>query len=46
MDIINKKNGYIEESNGNKYLALVPTDENKAKLMKNYGTKSEILLDQ
>ena len=24
--IINKINGYIEESNGNKYLRLVPTD--------------------
>ena len=46
--IINLKNGYIEESNGNKYLALVPTDENKASLksMKNYGTKSEILSAQ
>ena len=27
--IINKLNGYIEESNQNKYLTLVPTDENK-----------------
>ena len=25
--IINKTNGYIKESNGNKYLTLVPTDE-------------------
>ena len=27
--IINKTNGYIEESNANKYLTLVPTDEIK-----------------
>ena len=27
--IFNKINGYIEESNGNKYMTLVPTDENK-----------------
>ena len=27
--IINKTNGYIEESNKNKYLALAPTDESK-----------------
>ena len=27
--IINKINGYIEESNENKYLTLVPTDESK-----------------
>ena len=26
---IDKINGYIEESNGNKYLTLVPTDEGK-----------------
>ena len=26
---INKINGYFEEINGNKYLALVPTDESK-----------------
>ena len=30
--IINKTNRYIEESNGNKYLALVPTDESKGTL--------------
>ena len=27
--IINKRNGYIKESNGKKYLMLVPNDENK-----------------
>ena len=42
---INKINGYIEESNGNIYLMLVPSDESKETLknMKNYGTKSEML---
>ena len=30
--IINKTNRYIEESNGNKYLMLVPTDERKGTL--------------
>ena len=30
--IINKTNRYIEESNGNKYLTLVPTDERKGTL--------------
>ena len=46
--IINKINGYIEESNGNKYLTLVSTYESKDtwKSMKNYETKLEILLDQ
>ena len=41
-------NWYIEESNVNKYLTLVPTDKSKdtLKSMKNYGTKSEILFDQ
>ena len=45
--IIDKINGYIEESNGNKYLTLVPTNEIKdiLKSMKNCRTKSEILLD-
>ena len=38
----NKANGYFEEINGNKYLALVPTNENKQKNMKNCGLKSEI----
>ena len=39
--IINKINGYIEKSNGNKYLTLVPSDESKdiLKSMKNYGPK-------
>ena len=46
--IINKINGYIEESNGNKYLTLLPTDESKDTLknIKNCGTKSEILLNR
>ena len=46
--LINKTNGYIEESNGNKYLTLVPTDKIKGtlKFIKIYGAKSEILLDQ
>ena len=46
--IINKISGYIEESNENKHLALVPTDECKdiLKMLKNYGTKLEFLLDQ
>ena len=33
---INNANGYIQESNGNKYLTLVPLDESKYKL-KIYG---------
>ena len=33
---MNKMNGYIEESNGKKYLTLVPTDESKDAL-KMYG---------
>ena len=39
--IINKINGYIEESNGNKYLALVLTEESKDPLQKckDLGTK-------
>ena len=39
-----KVNGYFEEINGNKYLALVPTNKSKAKLkiIKNCGVKSEI----
>ena len=42
---VNKINGFIEESNGNKYLVLVPTDEAKdtLKTMKNYEKKSKIL---
>ena len=42
--IFNKLNGYFEETNRNKYLTLVPTNESKKKLknIKNYGLKSEI----
>ena len=32
--IINKINGYIEESNGSRYLTLFPTDESKDTLKK------------
>ena len=32
--VINKIDGYIEESNGNKYLMIVPTDETKDTLQK------------
>ena len=32
--IFNKVNGYFEEINGNKYLALVPTNESKEKIKK------------
>ena len=32
--IINKINGFSEESNKNKYLTLVPTDESKDTLKK------------
>ena len=32
--VINEINGYIEESNGNKYLTLVFTDESKEILKK------------
>ena len=34
--IFNKVNGYFEEINENKYLTLVPTNENKEKIKK-YG---------
>ena len=44
--IIDKINGYIKESNGNKYLILVPTDKDTFKKRKNCGVKSEILLGQ
>ena len=43
--IINKTNGYIEESNANRYLTLVPTDEIKDTLER-YEKTSEIFLDQ
>ena len=35
-------NWYIEESNGDKYLMLVPTDESKGKLKKYYELWSKI----
>ena len=35
--IFNNVNGYFEEINGNKYLTLVPTNENKEKI--NIGNK-------
>ena len=46
--IVNEINGYIEESNGKKYLTLVHPDESKNALknMKNYEAKSEIVLNQ
>ena len=43
--IFNKVNGYFEEINENKYLTLVPTNENKEKIKKYEKTvdlKSEI----
>ena len=42
--VINKVNGYFEEINGNKFLTLVPTNENKGiiKNMKKFGVKSKI----
>ena len=45
---IDKTNGYIEESNGNENLMLVPTDERKEimKKYKNCGVKSENCLGQ
>ena len=45
--IVNKIDGCIEESNGNKYLTLVPTGKSKDALkgINNYETKSEILLE-
>ena len=49
--LIDEVNGYIEESNGNKYLMLVLTDENKDILWKNYEelwkqNENVTLLDQ
>ena len=32
--IFNKMNGYFEEISGNKYLTLVPTNENNEKIKK------------
>ena len=43
--IIDNMNGYIEKSNGNKYLTLVTTDESKD-ILKKYGEKLKILLAQ
>ena len=42
--ISGKMNGYVEETNGNKYLMLVPTNESKEKVknMENYAVKLEI----
>ena len=44
---ISKINEYVEENHRNKYLTLFPNDESKdtLKSMKNYGPKSDILLD-
>ena len=46
--IINKINGHIEASNGNKYFTSVLSDKSRDtnKRLKNYRAKSEILLDQ
>ena len=46
--IINKINEWKKKKNGNKCLTLVSTDKSKytLKRMKNYGTKSDILVDQ
>ena len=43
-----KINGYNEESSGNKYLTLLPTDESKdiLKSMRNHEIKSVVLLDE
>ena len=35
--IFNKVNGYFEQTNGNKYLTLVPTNESNEKIKKKYG---------
>ena len=42
--ISSKMNGYFEETNGSKYLMLVPTNESKEKVknMENYAVKLEI----
>ena len=45
---IKSSNRYIEECNGNKYLTIVPTDENRD-ILKQYekmGKQSKTLLDQ
>ena len=42
--IIDKVDGYIEESNGNRYVTLVSTDRNKVTLknIENYGIKLKV----
>ena len=40
--IINKADGYIEESNGDECLMLVSTETNEGTLKKNYGIKLKI----
>ena len=44
--VFKKVNEYFEEVNGNTYLTLVPTNENKEKIknMKNCGVNSEIMM--
>ena len=44
IPFFNKVNGYFKEINGNKYLALVPTNKTKEKVKtyEEYGLKSEI----
>ena len=46
--IIDEADGYIEKSNGNKYLTLVSNDKNKniLKIMQNYGVKLKIYSSQ
>ena len=42
--IFNKVNGYFEETNGNKYLTLVPTNENKEKKYEELWSKIRDLI--
>ena len=42
--IFNKVNGYFEEINGNKYLTLVPTNENKEKKYEELWSKIRDLI--
>ena len=46
--VTDKVDGYIEESNGNKYLMLVSTGKDKGTLknIQNYGIKLKISLGQ
>ena len=46
--IINEINGYIKQTNGSKYLTLVPADESKEtlKIYEQIWNKSEIFLYQ